>query len=299
MALQLEMVPAKTIVTKNASRDWFGADYTMNLYRGCCHGCIYCDSRSDCYHIDRFDRVRVKENALALVRDGLRSKGRTGVVATGSMSDPYNPFEQELLYTRHALELVSAFGFGAAVATKSPLIARDTDVLLEIKAQAPVICMLTVTTCSTALARKLEPGAPPPMERLKAVEHLARAGIFAGVLLMPVLPFLEDSEENVREVVYCAAQAGARFVYPMLGMTLRAGQREYFYKKLEEAFPGEGLPARYDRRYGPRYQCFVPGVHKLSEAFRQEVRRHSMLCDMRDIVAGYQQGYGSGQLSFL
>ena len=125
----MEYVPAKTIVTKTKNTQWFGTDYNMNIYRGCSHGCIYCDSRSSCYGIDNFDRVRAKQDALRVIRDDLRRKVRKGVIATGAMSDPYNPMEKELLLTRHALELADAFDFGIAVATKSDLITRDIDIL--------------------------------------------------------------------------------------------------------------------------------------------------------------------------
>ena len=295
----IETIPAKTIVTVNKSREWFGTDYTMNLYRGCSHGCIYCDSRSSCYGIEDFDRVRVKENALTLVRNGLSSKRATGVVAMGSMSDPYNPFEKEMEYTRKALELISAYGFGAMITTKSPMITRDIDVLKRIQVHSPVLCALTITTCSPSLAKKLEPNAPPPAQRLEALRRLSQEGIFAGVLLMPVVPYVEDSEENIREVVYSAALAGARFVYPMLGMTLRDGQREYFYQKLSELFPKEQLPAAYQKKYGPRYKCFVPGVHKLTQAFREEAEQRGLMTEMDEIVKAYQRTYDFGQLSFF
>lgn len=136
----IEYISAKTIVTRTkASGSWFGIDYNMNIYRGCCHGCIYCDSRSDCYQIEGFDRVRAKQDALRIIRDDLRRKVRQGVVGTGAMSDPYNPFEEELELTRHALELLEAYGFGAAIATKSSLIERDVDILKGIALQAPVL----------------------------------------------------------------------------------------------------------------------------------------------------------------
>ena len=135
----IEYIPAKTIVTKTKDSQWFGIDYNMNIYRGCCHGCIYCDSRSDCYHIKDFDQVKAKENALMLIRNDLRRKVKKGVVGTGSMSDPYNPFEKNLNLTRHSLELIDAFGFGIAIATKSTLILRDTDILESIKEHSPIL----------------------------------------------------------------------------------------------------------------------------------------------------------------
>lgn len=141
----MEYIPAKSIVNRTKDPSWFGTEYNMNIYRGCCHGCIYCDSRSDCYHTDGFDQVKVKADALRIIRDDLASKAKTGVVGTGSMSDPYNPFEQEFLLTRRALTLLEAYGFGAAIATKSDLITRDIDVLASINRTMPAICKITVT----------------------------------------------------------------------------------------------------------------------------------------------------------
>ena len=262
----MEYIPAKQILSRNRSTAWFGTDYTMNLYRGCCHGCIYCDSRSACYGIEDFGRVRAKENALALLRDELRRKVRPGIVGMGSMSDPYNPFEGELQLTRHALELLDAYGFGAAIATKGDGITRDIDVLRCMREHVPVLCKVTVTTTDAALAARVEPNAPSPARRLEAVARLAEAGLFAGVLLMPVLPFLEDNVENLRAVVEAAAEAGARFVYPAFGMTLRDQQREYYYQALEKGFPG--LAERYRRQYGPRYECPSPRAKALWAALR-------------------------------
>ena len=295
----MQTVPAKNIVTRTKSSEWFGADYNMNLYRGCSHGCIYCDSRSECYHIDDFDTVRVKENALELVRNDLKRKIRPGVVATGAMSDPYNPFEKELLLTRHALELLGAFGFGAAIATKSPLVARDADVLAEIKAQAPVIVKVTVTTADDALCRKVEPFVAPSSERLSAVERLSALGIFCGLLLMPVLPFLEDTPENVLELVRLAKESGARFLYAAFGMTLRQNQRLWYYNQLDSRFPGSGLRSRYEARYGERYNCASPRARELYTLFSNACNQAGLLYRMPDIIRAYKQGYGEQQLTFF
>ena len=184
----METIPAKHILTRNKSTEWFGTDHTMNLYRGCSHGCIYCDSRSECYRDDDFDRVKEKENALELLRNELRRKVRPAFIAMGSMSDPYNPIEKKLELTRKALMLIHAYECGVAVCTKSDLILRDGDLYVDIGRRAPVICKLTVTTTNDALAAKIEPGAPSPTQRLRALEGLSRNGIFAGVVLMPVLP---------------------------------------------------------------------------------------------------------------
>jgi len=295
----MEYIPAKQILSRNRSTAWFGTDYTMNLYRGCCHGCIYCDSRSACYGIEDFGRVRAKENALALLRDELRRKVRPGIVGMGSMSDPYNPFEGELQLTRHALELIDAYDCGVAAATKSDLILRDADLYQSIQAHSPVICKVTVTTADEELASKVEPRAPSPSRRLRAVEGLARAGIFCGVLLMPVLPFLEDRPEQVLEVVDRAADAGARFVYPGFGVTMRQGQREHFLRQLDLAFPDQNLSRRYLARYGNRYQCPSPRARQLWEVFTRRCQDRGLLYQMPRIISAATRNYGDRQLSFF
>ena len=283
--MDVPTIPARSIVIKNKSTAWFGTRYTMNIYRGCSHGCIYCDSRSECYGVQDFDTVRVKSDALAVIRNDLRSKTQSGVVTTGSMSDPYNPFEKELQLTRHALELLDAYGFGAAVATKGTLITRDADILREIASHSPVLCKITVTTCDDVLAAKLEPRAPSSSARLAAVEKLAGQGIFTGILLMPVLPFLEDTPDGVRRLVRAAYNAGARFVYPAFGVTLRQNQRAYFLDRLDELFPGGGLRARYVRQFGTQYECRSPRARELWQAFTGECRAPGLLYGMQDIVA--------------
>ena len=295
----MEYIPAKHILIRNKSSTWFGCDHTINLYRGCCHGCIYCDSRSDCYHIQAFDQVRAKENALVLLRDELERKVRPGLAGLGSMSDPYNPFEEELQLTRHTLELLDAYGFGAAIATKSDLIVRDVDLLRLMQEHVPVIGKITVTTLDEGLAAALEPAAPSPRRRLEAVRALSRAGVFCGVLLMPVVPFLEDTEENVLSVVDGAAEAGAKFVYAAFGMTMREGQREHFLAQLERRFPGQGLAERYVHRYGTRYECPSPRAAQLWRAFEARCRKRGLLYRMGDIVSAATRRYGERQLTFF
>lgn len=295
----METIPAKHLLHRSRDTQWFGTDHTMNIYRGCCHGCLYCDSRSDCYQIGEFDRVRAKADALRILRDDLARKVRPAFICTGAMSDPYNPFEREMELTRHALELIDAYSCGVAVATKSDLIVRDIDILASIQTHSPVICKLTVTTADDALAAKLEPNAPPPSRRLAALGELSGAGLFAGVLLMPVLPFLEDSEENVLSVVEGAARAGAKFVYPALGVTMRQGQREYFLDALERAFPGQGLKERYLRQFGDRYQCVSPRVKTLWKAFAAACRERGILYDMKSIIRAATLAGGDRQLTFF
>ena len=295
----MDYIPAKHILLRSKSTAWFGTDHTVNLYRGCCHGCLYCDSRSDCYRNPDFDRVTAKSNALRILRDELARKVRPAFIAMGAMSDPYNPFEEELLLTRHALELIDAYDCGVSVDTKSDLIVRDIDLYQSIQAHSPVICKLTVTTVDEDLAAKVEPRAPSPARRLAAIRSLAQAGLFCGVLLMPVLPFLEDRPEQVLSVVDRSADAGAKFIYPGFGVTMRQGQREYFLRELDRAFPGEHLSRRYLARYGDRYRCPSPRARELWEVFAARCRERGLLYQMPHIVSAATRGYGDRQLTFF
>ena len=295
----MDYIPAKHILLRSKSTAWFGTDHTVNLYRGCCHGCLYCDSRSDCYRNPNFDRVTAKADALRILRDELARKVRPAFIAMGAMSDPYNPFEEELLLTRHALELIDAYDCGVSVDTKSDLIVRDIDLYQSIQAHSPVICKLTITTVDEDLAAKVEPRAPSPARRLAAIRSLAQAGLFCGVLLMPVLPFLEDRPEQVLSVVDRSADAGAKFIYPGFGVTMRQGQREYFLRELDRAFPGEHLSRRYLARYGDRYRCPSPRARELWEVFAARCRERGLLYQMPHIVSAATRGYGDRQLTFF
>lgn len=294
----MEYIPAKTIVTKiKAPNNWFGIDYNMNIYKGCCHGCIYCDSRSDCYGVEQFDKVRAKEDALRIIRNDLSRKTRSGVVGTGAMSDPYNPFERKLMLSRHALELCDAFGFGAAIATKSSLLVRDIDILKSIAEHSPVLLKITITTADDELAAKVEPNVARPSERFKMIEELAGAGLYTGILLMPVLPFIEDNRDNIGEIIRRAKDAGADFIYPAFGMTLRGNQRAWYYQKLNELFPGEGLAEEYRKRYGEYYECVSPQAKKLWEYFTEECGKRQIVYRMEDIISQYKRPYRVTQMT--
>lgn len=293
----MEYIAAKNIVTKCKDSSWFGLDYMMNIYRGCCHGCIYCDSRSDCYRVKNFDTIKAKEHALTIIRDDLRRKVKTGVVGTGSMSDPYNPFEKELQLSRHAFELIDAFGFGTAVATKSDLIVRDKDIFKSIGEHSPVLLKITITTADDELAGKIEPNAPRPSQRFAAIRELTSAGLFAGILLMPVLPFITDGEEAIREIIRQGKEAGAKFIYPSMGVTLRNNQREYYYDKLQQLFPGQ--KQTYIKRYGNSYHCGSPKSKSLYEMLAEECQKRGIYYTMNDIILAYKRGYECEQLSFF
>lgn len=281
-------VRARTILQKVRydGNEWFGIDYTMNLYRGCCHGCIYCDSRSECYRVDDFDQVRVKADALAILRRELRSRRLRGVVGIGAMSDTYNPFERQLRVTRGALELVAEFGFGVSVDTKSTLITRDIDLLREIGQAGGAVAKITITTADDDLARIIEPHAPLPSERFAALAELAAAGIFCGVLFTPTLPWVTDDDAAVRGVVEGAAAAGARFVHHMTGVTMRDRQREHFLERIASVDPA--LPARYREAFGERYFCNSPRAAENRALFRALCKQHGLMWRMSDIIKAYK-----------
>lgn len=283
-------IPAKRILSKGHGSDWFGHDYNMNLYRGCHHGCIYCDSRSDCYRIEDFDTVRPKADALAILEREMRAKRKRGVIGMGAMSDPYNRLEGKISLTRGALSLAARYGYGLSFATKSALFARDVDVLAEIARNAPLLIKISFSTVDDALARRVEPLVSSPTTRLNAMARAAESGLFVGALLMPVLPMITDGADQITAVVHAVADAGGRFVYPSFGMSLRAGQREYYYAKLDKSFPG--LSQEYRRLYGPRYHCASPRAKALYAAFTKACRARGLLWRMGDIIAAYRKGEG-------
>jgi DNA repair photolyase len=294
----MEMIPAKTLITKNKKpAQWFGAEYNMNIYRGCSYGCIYCDSRSECYRNPDFDTIKIKENALQIIRDDLRRKVQRGVISTGAMSDPYNSVEGEKALTRNALELINAFGFGVAIDTKGVMIERDIDILSDIRQHSPVIVKITITTSDDSVAKKIEPNAASSGERFETLRKLSDAGIFCGIIMMPILPFINDTEENIEGILRKAKDAGAKFVYPSFGVTLRSGNREYFYQKLDELFPS--IKQKYIATYGTRYMCFSKNARKLWSLFEKLCKQYGLLYDMRSITAEYRRGYGFSQLSLL
>lgn len=225
----MEFIKAKTILQKAThANEWFGIDYNMNLYKGCCHKCIYCDSRSNCYNIEDFDRVRAKKDEIEILSKELKSKRKKGVIGIGAMSDTYNPFEKQYEITRKALELIYYYNFGVSIETKSSLITRDIDIFNKINSKSDVILKFTITTASDELSRKIEPNVCASSERLKAMKKLSDNGIFVGTLLTPIIPFITDSEENIRNVIRLSYENGAKFVFSMGGVTLRENQREFF-----------------------------------------------------------------------
>ena len=253
---------AKTLLSHTKQPDpWFGLKYNMNLYRGCQHRCVYCDSRSECYQIENFDgEVLVKVNAIDLLRDELSRKRVKGVIGLGSMNDPFMPLEREINLAGRALEVIAEFGFPVHIITKSDLVLKDVETLREIS-RVYASVSFTITTADDELAAKVEPLAPRPSARLAAMRILADHGIQTGVTMMPILPFIEDNEENIAGIIEGAAASGASYIIPWMGMTMRDRQRAYYYRQLDRHFPG--LRERYTQTHGDRYSCDVPEAARL------------------------------------
>ena len=284
----MEFIKAKTILSKvKYGNSWYGIDYNMNLYRGCSHGCIYCDSRSNCYRIDNFDIVKGKENALQILEQELYKKREKGVVGIGAMSDTYNPLEKEYELTRGALRLLLKYGFGVSIDTKSDLILRDIDLLKEINSKNDVIVKFTITTPKDELAKIIEPRVCVSSKRLQAIKTLSDNGIFVGVMLNPVLPFITDKEEDIKELVTLASENGVKFIHTYMGMTLRENQRDYYFKKLDEHFVG--LKQKYLKCYGARYNCKAINYKKLYKVFMEECKKYGLLYKMSDIIKAYKK----------
>lgn len=294
----MRFIEAKKILSPwSDGESWFGNNYGMNIYKGCSHGCIYCDSRSECYRVENFDEVRAKENVLILLEKELRAKRKKGIVGNGAMSDPYNPFESKYKLTRGALELINKYGYGASVLTKSDLVLRDIDVLKKIKDHSPVMVKFTITTYDDELCKKIEPNVAVTSKRLEAIKTLSEAGIFTGVLMWPLLPFINDTPENIKAIVREVAERGGTFVTPYFGVTLRQNQRIFFYQKLDKLFPG--LKQIYIKTYGGSYECRSNNEKELKEIFKSDCLRYNLIYKMSDIREKLKSNYQTSQMSFL
>lgn len=273
------VVQAHSILNSVSGADeGFGLGYTMNMYRGCTHQCIYCDSRSDCYRIEDFGHIEAKLNGPDVLRRELASKRRRATVGTGSMHDPYMPIESELQLTRSALQILAEFRFPVHVITKSPLVTRDTDLLKDLSRSYAAVSF-SFSTVDDRLAAITEPGAPPPAARLEAMRELNSAGIYTGVCLMPVLPWLGDDHLSIEQALEAFQAHGASYVIPSFGLTMRRGQRGWFLKKIKERFPE--LEKRYRAFYGDESWCACPAARELEELAREFCRRTGMEYGMR------------------
>ena len=248
----------------------------INIYRGCSHGCIYCDSRSSCYQMPHaFEDIEVKENAPELLEAALRSKRRRCMIGTGAMCDPYLHEERGLKLTRRCLEIIAAHGFGVTLLTKSDLIMRDIDLIERINRTARAVVQMTLTTADDDLCRKVEPNVCPTSRRLEVLREMQKRGIPTIVWFCPLLPFINDTEENVLSIVKMSADVNVYGILSFgMGMTLRSGDREYYYSQLDRLFPG--MKQRYIKEFGERYEIRSPNGGKLWKLFTEQCDRQKI-----------------------
>ena len=275
----MHFVDAKSLLTGG------GGHYGMNIYRGCTHGCIYCDSRSSCYRFTHpFEDVEVKRNAPELLEAALRSKRKRCMIGTGAMSDPYMHCEEELRLTRKCLEIILRYGFGAAIQTKSDRILRDLDLLEEINRSAKCVVQMTLTTYDDELCGILEPKVCNTKRRIEVLQIMRDRGIPTIVWLTPVLPFINDTAENIAAILDGCVRAGVRGVLDFgMGLTLREGDREYYYAALDRHFPG--MKERYIKRYGNAYELPSPHAEELTALFQKICRANGILSSPEECFA--------------
>lgn len=257
----------------------------MNLYRGCTHGCIYCDSRSKCYQFTHpFEDIEVKENAPQLLENALRSRRKKCMIGTGAMCDPYMHCEEQLGLTRRCLEIIDRYQFGVAIQTKSARILRDLDLLKSINEKAKCVVQMTLTTYDEDLCRILEPNVSTTAERVRVLEICRDNGIPTVVWLSPILPFINDTRENIEGILgYCVRAKVKGIICFGMGMTLRQGDREYYYAALDRHFPG--LKERYRRRYGQAYEVPSDRNGELMELFYRICGENGILCHVEECFA--------------
>ncbi|MHB1454734.1 MAG: SPL family radical SAM protein [Saccharofermentanales bacterium] len=273
----------------------------MNIYRGCTHGCIYCDSRSVCYQMKHeFEDIEVKQNASELLEDALRRKRKKCMIGTGSMCDPYMPCEKTLGLTRKCLEIIDRHGFGATLITKSNLVLRDLELLKSINENSKCVVQMTLTTFDEALCKVLEPNVCTTRERFETLEILRNNGIPTVVWLSPLLPFINDTEENLRGIMNYCFEADVKGILCFgIGVTLRDGDREYFYQKLDEHFPG--LREKYQRKYGYSYEVTSENHENLIKLLHSECKTRGVMYNA-DEIFGYLNAFPkqeSAQLSLF
>jgi len=289
-----EVLAIKLIQSVNGGQSWFGVTHNTNIYRGCHHGCIYCDSRSSCYQIDRFDTVRVKKEAASKIDQELKSKRIKGVLGFGGMNDPYNLYEKTEEITRQALQSVNKYGFGAHIITKSALVTRDIDLFQSIQSHSMMNIGITITTSNDRLQSRIERHVSSSTERFAAIKQLHDAGLFTGILMMPILPFINDTWENILGIIEQAHQAGANYIYPSFGVTLRDNQRQYFFKQI-----GPDLTKQYVDAFGEAYMCTSPQADVLRKQFEQKCEEYQILYKMKDIVEAAHRHVSTKQLQLF
>ena len=261
----------------------------MNIYRGCSHGCIYCDSRSRCYGFTHdFEDIEVKQNAVKLLEEALRAKRKRCMIGTGSMCDPYLPAEENLKLTHQCLELIDKYEYGIAIQTKSTRILRDIDLLSSINRKAKAVVQMTMTTFDEPLCKIIEPNVSTTKERYEALLQFKEAGIPTIVWLSPILPFINDTEENIRGILdYCIRANVKGIICFGMGVTLREGDREYFYQELDKHFPG--LKDKYISTFRNAYEVSSPNEKTLMKLLKKICDENGILSDPKDCFTYLQK----------
>lgn len=277
----MHFVDAKGILSANNG---------MNVYRGCTHGCIYCDGRSVCYQMDhKFEDIEVKQNAPELLERKLRSKRKRCMIGTGGMCDPYMHCEEELQISRKCLEIIDKYECGVAVHTKSDRILRDMDLLDKINQKSKAVVETTFTTFDDDLCRIIEPNVCVTSKRYQMLKKFQEKGIPTIVWMTPILPYINDTEENIKGLLNYCIDAGVKgIIIWNMGVTLRAGDREYFYAALDRNFPG--MRQRYQREFGNAYEVVSPRNRELMKIFRENCNKHGIMQDIEQIF-NYMQEY--------
>ena len=257
----------------------------MNIYRGCTHGCIYCDSRSTCYHTPvPFENIEVKENSVELLEIALKSKRNKCMIGTGSMCDPYMPCEKSLCYMQNSLELIEKYGFGVTVITKSDLILRDIDTIERINKKTKAVVQITLTTFDDELCKIIEPNVSTTSKRVEVLKECYKRNIPTVVWFSPFLPYINDNFENLCGLLdYCISTKVKGILNFGIGLTLREGNREYFYKKLDEHF--SGLKNRYIKEFGNRYEISSSKNDELMSYFYSVCRKNKIMCNINEIFS--------------
>jgi DNA repair photolyase len=270
-------VEAKSILNRVPAASRMPFEWTINVYRGCSHACGYCFARPTHTYLN-FDagrdferRIVVKVNAPEVLRRELRRKSWTGAhVAMGTNTDPYQRCEGRYRLTRGVLEVLRDYANPCSVLTKSPLLLRDLDLMVELAGTAGFSANLSIGTLDEEVWRRSEPGTPHPKARMAAVKQLVAAGIPCGILMAPILPGISDSPEQLRAVVRAAADAGASHLTPIT-LHLRPGVKEEFLPWLEAEYPE--LVAGYRRLYRGS-NAPKPVREEIAGRVRAEKRRH-------------------------
>lgn len=274
----------------------------MNLTRGCVHGCIYCDSRSDCYQMDHgFSDVAIKKNAISRLSEVLRHRRKKGMIGCGAMSDPYQPIPEVLALTRESIETVNRYGFGMTLITKSDLVLRDLDRISDLNQKTRFVLQMTLTCMDDELSRKIEPHVCPTSRRIEVLRQFRDAGVPTVVWLTPVLPFLTDTRENLEGILGACLEAEVSgILWFGAGVTLRSGNREYFYQELDRSFPG--MKERYMRAFGESYVCSSPNHRDLDALVRSFCQKHQILYRPEEIFSWlreFPESKNEEQLTFF